>query len=683
MRRLWIGLGILVGVLLLLVVGALIALRSIDWNSYKEPLATAVHDATGRELDLSGDISLAIGLLPGVALNDVRFENAEWGSLPSMAAVDRLVVRMRLIPLIFGEIDLVLIEIDGLDVLLETNAAGETNWTFESDEDADTAETEPTPPEEGEAPRGQLIREVRRVVVRDARIVVLDEVADTARTIHIENLQLDQAGKADQADLQLEARYDAEHLRLDGEVTKISAMLGGAPLEFDLVLGAGGATTTTQGRVDLSADPLGLEIRLQVEGDDLAGWNALSGGELPSLGPYRLSLRTSGTGDRLQIRDLDLALGRSDLSGEVDLILSGERPRVDARLRSKLIDLADLDDSTASSSESASPDSAGSAPGESTSPPVEEDGRALPDDPLPIDALSALDGHVALVVERLETGSADVTNLDLGIDLDDRRLRLDPLSLETAGGSMSLTLGLDAKRSPPLLELKGDIEKIVLEQLVRIGGSEVIEDGMMDLHLDLRGRGRSVAAIAADLEGSFLLDLGEARVASQWAGIALADFREVLLGRDDAQSGRVTCVLADLEFEKGVGRPKMLVADLRSVVLFGTGSIDLGEEKLRLRFDREAKEISASQALPPFEIRGTFSDPSVRVDPMRLVGRVADLGVDVLDGDLLLSRKEWPEGCRNLIAAYEKAKLEPSKARKVTVDSGKQAVDALKGLLGR
>ena len=49
--------------------------RFIDWNQYKEEIQDQVRDATGRNININGDVSIAI--IPALALiaNDVSLAN--------------------------------------------------------------------------------------------------------------------------------------------------------------------------------------------------------------------------------------------------------------------------------------------------------------------------------------------------------------------------------------------------------------------------------------------------------------------------------------------------------------------------------------------------------------------------------------------------------------------------------
>src|SRR5215470_2878942 len=120
----------LAGLVVVVVGGAAIAIYSIDFNAYRATVADQVKQATGRDLKIAGDLKVGISLTPTVAVDDVTFANAAWGSRPAMATVKRFEAEMELLPLISGDIRVKRVVLKGADILLETDAKGQGNWAF-------------------------------------------------------------------------------------------------------------------------------------------------------------------------------------------------------------------------------------------------------------------------------------------------------------------------------------------------------------------------------------------------------------------------------------------------------------------------------------------------------------------------------------------------------------------------
>ncbi|HJS30484.1 MAG TPA: AsmA family protein, partial [Alphaproteobacteria bacterium] len=78
--RLKVVLGVAAAVVVVAVGGAIVYVSTIDFNQYKGLISDQVKQATGRDLAIKGELKLAIGLSPAVAVEDVTFSNASWGS---------------------------------------------------------------------------------------------------------------------------------------------------------------------------------------------------------------------------------------------------------------------------------------------------------------------------------------------------------------------------------------------------------------------------------------------------------------------------------------------------------------------------------------------------------------------------------------------------------------------------
>jgi uncharacterized protein involved in outer membrane biogenesis len=114
----------LAGLVVVVVGGAAIAIYSVDFNEYRSTIAAQVKQATGRDLKIAGDLKVGISLTPTVAVDNVTFANAAWGSRPEMVRVKRFEAEMELLPLISGDIRVKRHRPHGADILLETDAKG-------------------------------------------------------------------------------------------------------------------------------------------------------------------------------------------------------------------------------------------------------------------------------------------------------------------------------------------------------------------------------------------------------------------------------------------------------------------------------------------------------------------------------------------------------------------------------
>ena len=166
--------GIALASLFGLVVVALLAVRLlVDPNDYKDRIAQEVKSSTGRELTLSGPIKLSV--FPWIALEvgPASLGNpAGFGAEP-FAAVQRIALRVKLLPLLHKELKIGSIEIDGLDLRLVKNAAGKGNWQDFGSKDHTASGSAPSPGS-GTA----TLPDVGSIEVKESRVSYQDLVAD-------------------------------------------------------------------------------------------------------------------------------------------------------------------------------------------------------------------------------------------------------------------------------------------------------------------------------------------------------------------------------------------------------------------------------------------------------------------------------------------------------------------------
>src|SRR5262245_22986062 len=92
----------LIGLVVAAAIAVFFLLQSIDFNQYRPLIQAEVRRLTGRDLEIVGDLKLALSLRPTIEVHDVRFANAMWGSRRDMARIDSLRAVIELLPLMSG-----------------------------------------------------------------------------------------------------------------------------------------------------------------------------------------------------------------------------------------------------------------------------------------------------------------------------------------------------------------------------------------------------------------------------------------------------------------------------------------------------------------------------------------------------------------------------------------------------
>ena len=149
MRWKWI-VGILTAAILAVFILIFIILSTYDFNKFKPRITSIAGEHTGRELEIAGDIDLAITLHPTLVVSDIAFQNAAWGSCLNMVTVERVEIQVALLPLIRGEVRVENLRLVKPDCIIEVDKTGKNNMEFEVPEKS-AADTQKEEPEDGVA----------------------------------------------------------------------------------------------------------------------------------------------------------------------------------------------------------------------------------------------------------------------------------------------------------------------------------------------------------------------------------------------------------------------------------------------------------------------------------------------------------------------------------------------------
>lgn len=123
-------LGVLGTLVVLLVIAAISLTTLVDPNDYKEEINTAVYDATGRNLDFKGDMSLTFFPWFGISIGEVSMENPEEFGGGTFASIASAKASVKVLPLFYQKIEFSDFVLDGLTLHFIKNKKGAENWKF-------------------------------------------------------------------------------------------------------------------------------------------------------------------------------------------------------------------------------------------------------------------------------------------------------------------------------------------------------------------------------------------------------------------------------------------------------------------------------------------------------------------------------------------------------------------------
>ena len=388
------------------------------------------------------------------------------------------------------------------------------------------------------------------------------------------------------------------------------------PYRFEAEVSGAGSRLNAKGAITRPFDLGRFDATLSMEGRDLSDLYLLTGVTLPNTPPYRLSGALNRDDRVWTFNGFNGRVGASDLSGDVR-VDAAERLRVDARLASRRLDIDDL--AAVLGARTVTNEN-----GTNTEAPVAVGGKLLPDAPLQTERLRTMDGTLTYRAAAVKANDLDVRAVNLGADLKDGILKLDPVSFNFNRGELNGTARINATRDTPYSVVDLRLAGYPLESIIPARDGSVPLSGRALGRAKLEGPGASIHDFAAASKGSLSLVVPDGQMRAAFAELlginASAGLLKLLSG--DQSTAQIRCAVADFDVRGGTATARTLVIDTDVVLAQGAGSIDLGQESLDLRIDGESKKPRLLRIWAPITVQGALTAPRIGVD----VGAVAGQG---------------------------------------------------------
>ena len=635
MRWKWI-LSIAAAVVIVGLIIIYIVVASYDFNKLKPQITELAKEYTGRDLNLAGDIKLGIGLSPDLKVENVSFQNADWGSQPDLAKLEQLEIQVELIPLIRGEIQVKRLTLLKPDILIEIDKSGNSNLAFDLPEKKEsTAETE-----ESEE-KIQLNFSFNEISIKDGNILLSDHQAGSKQSIRIDQLDLQAPEFGAPADMIFKGIYNDIPIQVSGKIGPLSGILD--PVEtwpFELKV------QTLESNIEIGGkfqDPMGvkgIDVKLSAAGSDLGNFGKITGEPLPVQGPYKFSGHLVAPDlNVIKLDNFSFVLGSDSISGNAAVNLSSEKPEITANLRSDHLDLRPV----LAQQEQKSPP-AKKKPTKETKKPE----KVFPATPLPLDGLNAANAAIDLEIKQLLLPKTAMNNLKTMVSLKNGHLTVKPLLTDIGGGKLTAEIDLQAKSNTATLNTKLDLNQLDLGKMLK--DLEITEalDGRLDFDINLKGQGNSVAAIMAGLNGDVIAVIGEGRIPVQYLDFVGADLQTSMLKllnplQEKEEVAKVNCLVSDFYIKDGLANNDIMIIDTPRMTIVGIGQVDLKTEKLDFGIKPQPKEglgtketgklsISLKELTNLFRLSGTLANPSLGISAEETLKSVGKTGFAVLTG---------------------------------------------------
>lgn len=596
-------------------------LSRMDLSGYRPLIAEKVKEATGRDFEIVGDLKLDIGLTPAVVVEDVRLQNAMFGTRAEMIKARKLEAHVALLPLLVGRIEIRRLALVGPDILLETDEQGRRNWDFSREDDPAPA----PPPNEVHAALD--LPNLGAVSIENGLLTYRNGM--TGKTTKIEVVHFEGWSDSRNAPLafDLSAAYDGTPFHAAGRLGAFVALGSPAPFPVDITADLTDFQLALKGTVNRPLAPTSSKLSVEINANNLKGLSTLIKMPLPA-GPLTLTALAVSEKGALTLSNVEAKVAGSDLHGSARLESRKERSLLIASLTAQHLDLADFQPVEVAAAENGA--KAKAKPKESV-----EDGRLFSAAPLPLNLLTLADAKVDAKVDELILGRVTLDQVSLSARLQDGVLNVEPFTGLMAKGELIGAAAVDATAGGAA-KVSLQMSNLDVNTLAQDFDIEDILIGNIDVTANVAGRGDNLRAMMSSLDGKASVVMGKGQVKSNYVDLMGADLLRFAASAGAGETTQVNCAVGRFDIAQGLASSHDILFDTNHMTVKGEGSVSLGAERLGLKFTPRPKGISVVNLAAPWRVEGPLRRPQVSLDEMGAATHAAGTLLSVVNPLALL-----------------------------------------------
>jgi uncharacterized protein involved in outer membrane biogenesis len=373
---------------------------------------------------------------------------------------------------------------------------------------------------------------------------------------------------------------------------------------------------------------------------------------LPPLGPVALTARLDVSKAGYELSTLKLKVGESDLEGRVNLDMAQDKPKVDVELVSNQFRVEDFDVKQAAAANDGQVDEQADDKAEdpaakqqeNPAAPAAGERRRL----LSREILNKFNADLSLEARQVTSGNDELGSGSLQLSLQDGRLALEPLQIDTPGGGVNVDMSLLHRDGNIDFAVTANIDHLDYGILARRADPGTDMGGVMSLDVVVESTAPEMAAIMANANGHFdfalLPENFSAEVFDMWAvNLISAIATEV----DQDEASEVNCIVVRLGLEDGLLTEKAVFMDTTQMSVAGKVDIDFTAQEIDILMAPKAKRPEFFSLATPVKVQGSFDDFGVGVGKVRAARSVISFITSPIHVPIRrVFRKEVPEDGR-------------------------------------
>ncbi len=450
-------------------------------------------------------------------------------------------------------------------------------------------------------------------------------------------------------------------LTLKGTFTTVGTQTTGLDGRGEVKLSAPGLSASVDGELNLNGID-GQQALLSIMLSDQSVLTSVLPPIASTYLPIDLTASINGRGETLELADLKLTAGKSDLAGHLSLHLEAQQI-IQAKLHSNNLQLGqskptELTPAQAAESvqtrEAAAPD---------------QQNRLFSETPLDWQWIENNNWDITFTADRLGILAAPFTELSTRLQLEEGRLLLEPFQAALGGGGFSGTGSVQLDSNTPQLSTVFQLDGVDLEAF-GVVPQEQLAGGKTAVDIQLNSHGYSVAELAANSQGTLHVLVHDAVIQNDSIELLGSDLLLETLNKLNpfAKSDPTTqlqCALLHFDIKDGVATSdKALVMETEKMEIIGDGDINLHNEQLNILITPAAKQgvgLDVGSVVKFMKLGGSLAQPKPTVDAAGLLKSTASIGAAMSTGGLsMLAEKvvktvSGENACRSALTTLRKA----------------------------
>ena len=632
------------------VAGAVYFIKTFDLNQYKNELTELVRKQTGREFVIKGDARVVLSLVPTIVIEEIEFSNADWARAPLMAKVKKVEVSFAILPLLRKEIVVDRVSIVEPEIFLEKSKDGKANWSFEKPLEQHSMKPKGkvilafAQMKEDKLKQKEEMKEalaalaglfVEEAEIIDGFVQYDDYGAEKPMVADINKLFL--SIRKEKTLLSTDVDFDEEKIRVEAVMGTLNDILNDKNFPIDVKALAFGIDAHVVGVLkDLLGD---LAFDVKVDAINPKG----------NMDAPELLVDTNVVGNLSKVDAVinKLEVAKNVISGKVGADISGKLPRVNASLKSDLINLMSFSEEKTAF---LIPEIISSASASSL----------VPDERVPYEMLDKANAKIDLSVGHLIVSEGlEAKNVFVSANLENGVLDINPLKLNFEDGDIKIVSRVIS--GAKTVSLKGSANNMVLQnlhkefQVNKADDFGILKGGDMLLDFDVTAVGETYRSLVSSLNGGAVVIVNPSTLQTGRLNFFTSEFLKQVLATVKIASSinkeiDLNCAVVRADFKNGVAEfPRGVAVDTKQINVVSDGKVNLKNDKIEFTlkpFAGKLTDKSIAQALSSFvKITGTIVEPKIAIDNTQAVKTVVGLATSApafLGGSMILGSDAAP-----------------------------------------